>query len=76
MAIATDSSQQEMLLLLGRVDGKVDILITSTSSLAARVTSLEVAQARILAVFAVVTAFFTFLGKEHIASLFGLGGHP
>ena len=69
-------TSQDLILLIGRLDGKLDMIPETNTSLGQRVAKLETASSRLHGVALALAAFSTYLGKDHLAALFGLGANP
>ncbi len=68
-------NEQELLLLVGRIDGKLDLLLEHNEKFGTRLSGVESAQSRMTGIATALAAFSAWLGKDHLASLFGLGSN-
>jgi len=66
---------QDLVLLVGQMDGKLDILLETNGELAKRVGRLESALNRVHGAAAVISIASAWFGRDHLLPLLGLGGH-
>ena len=68
--IAVAGRQADLSLLLGRLDGKMDLILLASTSHEARIGSLETWKSWITGALAVLTGVLTLLNREHLIALF------